>query len=185
MKHGPNIFLCHPFARKLRGLFFFFFFFVFTVVIHPIAVVFELGGSKRWLSEKIHFEEMFANNVYTRVCRAKAVWTIGNPISVDTPPTIISLVHERCNGANVYAYGSFPEEVNRAVNLIYANIQPERLKVLHLESHQVVTDSLYSCLSYDLVGPTLFLVKKPRNGLPKRGSAHNYSTRRSFRGWPS
>lgn len=24
MKHGPNIFLCHPFARKLRGLFFFF-----------------------------------------------------------------------------------------------------------------------------------------------------------------
>lgn len=40
MKHGPNIFLCHPFARKLRGLFF------FTIVVYPIDVVFELGTSK-------------------------------------------------------------------------------------------------------------------------------------------
>lgn len=64
---------------------------------------------------------------------------------------ITSLICESCNKVNVYAYGSFPEEVNRAVNLIYANIRPERLKALHLESHQVLTESPYSCLSYDLV----------------------------------
>lgn len=41
------------------------------------------------------------------------------------------------------ASANFPEGVNRAVNLIYANICPlsKRLKVLRLESHQVVTDS--------------------------------------------
>ena len=76
-----------------------------------------------------------------------------------------------CNKANVYAYGGFPEEVCRAVNLIYANIHPGRLKVLHLESHQVVTDSLYSCLSYDLVGPTLSLVKKPERPSETREGA--------------
>lgn len=85
----------------------------------------------------------------------------------DTSPEI----HERCNKVNVYAHGRFPEEVNRAVNLIYANIQPERLKVLHLESHRVVTDSLYSCLSYDLVGPTLSLVKKPERSSETRECA--------------
>lgn len=63
----------------------------------------------------------------------------------------MSLICENCNKVNIYAYGSFPEEVNRAVYLIYADIHPERLKALHLGSHQVPTDSPYSCLSYDLV----------------------------------
>lgn len=56
-----------------------------------------------------------------------------------------------------------------AVNLIYANIHPGRLKVLHLEGHQAVTDSPYSCLSYDLVGPTLSLVKKLETAFRNEG----------------